>query len=535
MRGGRRAQTLVVVALCMVVISGFLALAVDGGRLFLSRRALQTAADGGALAGAQDLVGTLFNPSGSPPDSLYNADKYALAPFGLTPSHLKGDAFYISPPGNTITDTRGPYTVTVTSPAGYNNKRVNVSITQTIQTGFSAILGFSAVQVRATAIAEAGTNPFTYALFAYTTGGSGNTINDDQNGYAQIDDGQDGADACSASLSGLTWSNAKFHVPNPVGNTLNVNGRIVVNSGSDTHGITQFWVPGMPFGIGLDAKPTYTMPDVSSLPLALPPTAIPPGGSKKLGKDNFVNPSPNTIMVYQPGKYTTAVTLPVPGTGVTTYIFQNGIYYFSGVSLSITGGTVGNTSDGNPKYGSGVGITDLNSSADGTDGVEFIFDLTGGFSASNSSSPGGGSVFFVAPRFVPSGATRIAFFIPSTNLYTGAVWSETLDASTSPAPRFQIWGTVYDAADASNMVLTGVQVGPHNLSPSSSDSSGQYAVTGEFIGPTLNLHNGNVLGNAPGSPAACPGGSITPGAPALLAQFNKLFAPQPGVNSSLVQ
>jgi len=531
----RRGQTLVIVALSMVAMAGFLAMAVDAGRLFLSRRALQTAADGGALAGAQDLVGTVTSPSGSPPNSLYHGDQLALAPFGLTPTWPQGSSFYVNPPNNTITDTVGAYTVTVTSPSGYNNKRVSVTISQAISTTFASILGFGNVTVQASAIAEAGTNPFSYALFAYTSGGSGNTIWDDQNGYGQLDDGQDGADACSSSASGLTWSNAKFHVPvGGSGNYLNVNGNITVNQASDNHGLTQFWTAGMPHGTGIDAKPTYLAPNTSSLPLAPPRTVVYPGNSYK----NVQNKSNVKWYVYSPGTYTTTVTIPAAGDDLgAAYIFLNGIYYFQGAALTITGGTVGNTSDGTPKYSGSIGITDLGPNTDGTNGVEFIIDVGSTFSATNSSTPNGGSVFFVGPTYVPTGSTGIAFFIPSTNTSSGAVWSETFSASGSNNPRFQIWGTVYDAADSSNMVLTGVQLGPHNTSPSGNDSSGQYAINGEFIGPTLNLYNGNVLGNSPGAPptTCSPPSPINPGKPSLLVQYNSKFAPAPGVNSSLVQ
>jgi len=44
-----------------------------------------------------------------------------------------------------------------------------------------------------------------------------------------------------------------------------------------------------------------------------------------------------------------------------------------------------------------------------------------------------------------------------------------------------------------------------------------------------------VLGNAVGSPAACPSGTLDPGSPALLVQYNWRFAPAPGVNSYLVK
>ena len=85
------------------------------------------------------------------------------------------------------------------------------------------------------------------------------------------------------------------------------------------------------------------------------------------------------------------------------------------------------------------------------------------------------------------------------------------------------------------MVLTGVELGPHDPRPDLNGSGRQYAVNGEFIGGFLNMNGGNVLGNALGNPVTCPSGSLDPGLPALLVQYNWRFAPAPGVNSYLVK
>src|SRR5690606_4536767 len=53
--GDERGQTLVQVALMLVVLLGFAALAIDGGMVYAERRHMQNAADAGALAGAREL------------------------------------------------------------------------------------------------------------------------------------------------------------------------------------------------------------------------------------------------------------------------------------------------------------------------------------------------------------------------------------------------------------------------------------------------------------------------------------------------
>ncbi len=541
----QRGQAIILLALALTAMCGMLALAIDAGRLYFQRRLMQDAVDGGALAGAQDLVGTPATPNGQPNYALFHAIEDTLAVFKLLPTYTDPTLapYSPAPPGTTVTDSKGGYTVTVVAPSGYNNKQVQVTVSFAATTTFAQILGFSQISIQATATAEAGTNAKTYALFAYTSGGSGNTIQDDQNGYAQIDDGQDGKDACSASAAGLTMSNAKYHVPAPPMADLNINGAVTVNSASDNHGLFSFWQTPVTFGTGVDAKPNYLIPDTSGTAKALNPTKnkIAPGTSAVVNGVTITNSSPSKwVFVYTPGKYTTTVAIPGAGDPTNSiYIFLNGLYYFtSGANLTITAGYVSNTSTGLPHYAGSpaVGATDLPPAPDGTNGVEFVFDGLSTFSANNSSflPTQDGSVFFVAPSFVPTGSTNIAFYIASTNGTLGAVWSETFSATLSSVPRFQIWGTVFDADPSGSMTLTGVQLGPHNTAPTDLDSSGQYAINGEFIGAFLQLNNGNVFGNAAGTPAACPG-PIGPGKPALLVQFNTLFAPAPGVNSYLIK
>jgi len=540
-RRSRSGQAIVIMALAMVAICGMLALAIDAGRLYFQRRLMQDAVDSGALAGAQSLVGTVANPNGQPNYALYYALDDTFAVFNQNPANNDpNSSYYTAPINHTVTDTQGGYTITAVAPTGYDNKQVVVTVTYNAVATFVQILGFSQVAILATATAEAGTNAKTYALFAYTSGGSGNTIWNDQGGYTQIDDGQDGTDVCNASIMGLTVSNAKFHVPNPNQAFLNVNGDLTVNSASDNHSLFTFWSNPVNFGTGLDAEPDYHMPDMSQLSGGTNPTKqhITPGTSKVINGVTITNSSSSKwVYVYTPGQYTTSQTIPGSGDNGnnSVYIFLNGIYYFtSGANLTIQGGYVSNTSTGLAHYAGSppIGTTDLPPAADGTNGVEFIFDQGGVFSADNSLLPNDGSVFFVSPHFVPTGSTNIAFFIAPTNGNNGTVWSETFNAAASNVPRFQVWGTVFDADPSGSMTVTGVELGPRNTSPSDSNSSAQYAINGEFIGAYLNLNGGNVLGNSPGT-TGC--GTYTPGHPSLLVQFNTKFAPAPGVNSYLVK
>jgi hypothetical protein len=133
LRGNRKAgYVLVAVALTIVLLCGFAALAVDMGVLYSARTAAQRAADSAALAGAFTFVVQPFAPQ---PDT---ARDHAIAS-ALT---------------NTVLDNPilvGDVTVQVDVP----NRLVTVDITQARGTFFARALGRGQVNIAARGIAEA--------------------------------------------------------------------------------------------------------------------------------------------------------------------------------------------------------------------------------------------------------------------------------------------------------------------------------------------------------------------------------------------
>jgi Flp pilus assembly protein TadG len=554
LRRRRRGQAIVIMALAMVGICGMLALAVDAGRLYFQRRLMQDAVDAGALAGAQDLVGTVANPNGLPNQALYHAQQDAFSVFSQAAIGLPGDSAYQQP---SVTQSQGGYTVTTVAPTGYNNKQVQVTVSFNAVATFVQVMGFSQVNIIATATAEAGTNAKSYAIFAYGGIGTGNTIQAQFAGYGQVDNGQDGADACNLSGAGVSISNAKFHIPTSSG-ILNINGRLVINQGSDNQNMAEFWNTAPAFGTGADPKPDYQAPNTALVtnlnPAQVTISNIPANGGTATvpGAPGVTLRNPTTVardyIVFFPGKYTVPVVVPRAGDNLSSrYIFLNGVYYFvTGGSLTVSGGAISNTSTGLPHYVNSVGYSDLPPAADGTDGVEFVFDGASSFVAANTALIAS-SVFFVAPNIVQpalgagGGSAHIAFYIATGNISAVSWTNQNFSALTSNAPLFQVWGTVFDASILSggSVYLRAVQNGPHNMNPTDSDPSGQYAINGEFIGYTMTLDLGQIFGSSPGSPPDCSTG--TPnwtghrGTPGLLVQYNKAFAPTPGVNSYLVK
>lgn len=127
MMRNERAQTLVMVALMLVVLLDFLALVLDGGNLYLERRQMQTAADAGALAAAKAWC-------------MSQADWQSV-----------GDAYC----GRNASTG---YTITCNTGAG-TAAPVRVTASEPVQTWFARILGSQFATVTVSAEAEATCNP----------------------------------------------------------------------------------------------------------------------------------------------------------------------------------------------------------------------------------------------------------------------------------------------------------------------------------------------------------------------------------------
>jgi hypothetical protein len=120
--GREDGQTLVYVALAMVALLAFVALAVDGGHVYAERRRMQNAADAGALAGAYEIC---FGSTGR---VVSTATDYAV-------------------------NRNGAQSANVTQPAAY---QVNVVANETTNTFFAGVIGLNTVDITAEATAACG-------------------------------------------------------------------------------------------------------------------------------------------------------------------------------------------------------------------------------------------------------------------------------------------------------------------------------------------------------------------------------------------
>lgn len=554
LRRGKQAQSLVIVALSATVLFGIIALGLDGGRLYFERRDVQNAADAAALAGAQELIPTTANSNvtvGMLQNARCEAAIYAFktwqdVPAGDSAGDLTGCSVWSSQnvSGNTatISAASAPALVRVTTPSRGNPNEIAVEVDYDTPLTFASIIGFTKSTVAAVAFAHGGFYNKTYTIFGFDASGSGNSVADDRAGWAQIDNGLNGSDCASPDPTrGKMVSNDKFHAPTS-GDGLNFNGQFYHASAADTQSLAVYWEQNqVSAGFSpIDPTPNYSAPNKPATARSSTPVQIDPGRAVAFGSLTLTNNTTVTEWVFQPGLYTSSISIPTPrGSANDRYIFLNGVYWFSSANFTISGGIVGNTMDGGalPLNGRGEGWTNLPPAADRTNGVEFVFDGASKFTASSASNASP-NVYFVAPSYVGgTGAfgaptDSLAFFVlgatapgggDSVAGPPGIVWSETIDhtkASPLGSSPFQVWGSVVsldqNGSQGADLQVTAV-------------SSSSYAVTGELIAATVDLYNGGFSAGANptfNNPRCSPGGYRQAQSPAgYLVQFNPDFAP----------
>lgn len=533
-RRRKRAQSLVIVALSATALFGIIALGLDAGRLYFQRRDVQNAADAAALAGAQELLpkdGNTPVTNGMQAAANCQAAYYGLVGLndspqdsGCTPNpnpaYSPNGSGFITEPAKNIAAS-----VTVWTPSNGFTNQIHVRVSYSVPLTFASVIGFTQSTVVADAYAHGGFYNNQYSVFGFQAGpGGGNTVQYEQDGNAQIDNGLSGSDMCGPNPNqGRMVSNSKWHAPNPNGGKLSINGIFQHLSAADTHAVTTYWYyPVNPVAVQEQA-PNYeasvTPPDAS------------PGWTDISSYSGAYGTRPAHRI--RAGTWHSNLSIPFASdrNGTDYYIFDNGLYLFDNANFTITGGVVSNTSDGAPHManvgpGSFIGgVTTLPPAADGTDGVEFIFDHNASFSATN---PSGGSakapsVFLVAPTHshTPGKVTdSIAFFIRQTDTNLSP-WTERIDGTKATAAGypFQIWGTVFDAEPYATSTIQATSAWL------SAASQGTYAVTGEFIAARVDLWGGNLTSGAitqsnPGPPCV-----YNQNPAGLLVQYNANYAP----------
>jgi Flp pilus assembly protein TadG len=158
---GESGQVLVLTAVVMAALMGFLALAIDAGMLLYQQRELQTAADAAAMAGALE-VGTCGSTSNC--SAMQGAAKSAVTENGFSTPTVVTQCGTSSASGVILTVNNGPCALGASDPNNANTAYVEVELTNKQPTFFGILLGTSLVKLWARSEAK-----------STSTGGSGSS------------------------------------------------------------------------------------------------------------------------------------------------------------------------------------------------------------------------------------------------------------------------------------------------------------------------------------------------------------------------
>jgi hypothetical protein len=374
--GGQRprGQILLIVMVAMFVMMGAAALAVDIGRLWTTKRLMQSAADAAALAGADAAAG-----GGS--SSAVNAAALAAATQnGFTD-------------GSSSTNSTNPASVAVTYPptSGQykgNSDVVQVVVSQTQPTYFLGVLGLSQIPVSVTAAAMTiSSGSCIYSLDPTAQGAMTVAGTASVNSACGVYVNSDNSSALVASGGGTVTAPLVGVVG---GTTLNGGGSTSLRTGIAAFGDPLAWVPE---------------PTVGSCP-GPQPTKI------------------NSSATLNPGLYCGGIALG----GSANVTFNPGTYIIDGGGLSILAGAT--------VAGSGVtfyltGLNVSNSSPNAYAGVNIAGGANVNLSAPCDSSGGGieGMLFF-QDRAMTNGTASIING-GSTASFSGAIYFPTTSLTYS--------------------------------------------------------------------------------------------------------
>lgn len=158
----QKGQALILVAVGMIGLIGFTALAIDGGNVFSERRRSQNAADTAALAGALEKVNDTLITGVFVNDGNGNSEYWYEASENLVTENMantSGVTYTTEIPTHTFNGVVYPYPDTDCKgnqgPYYHNRDYVQVKIHITVETYFAKVIGISTMQSCVEAIARA--------------------------------------------------------------------------------------------------------------------------------------------------------------------------------------------------------------------------------------------------------------------------------------------------------------------------------------------------------------------------------------------
>ena len=376
-------QTFLLVSIGLVVLLGMAALAVDIGDLWTTRRLMQSAADAGAVAGADEIT------IGGTSSAITTAAKDAASRNGFADGGIRAGA------SATITvEVHNPPT---SGPFAANSNAVQVDVSETQPTYFMKVLGFSSVPVATTATAVTlGSGSCIYSLDpaasgAITVGGTATVTSS----CGLYDD--------SSSSSALTVSGGgtiTAPLVGVVGGT-NINGG---GSSPPTTGIAQFGDP-----LAYIAAPSFSSSSCSSFHTQNISGSISPQtfcGGIHINAGNTVTFS-SGLYIIDGGGITIDGGATVSGSGVTFYL--TGANGNGSNATNYSGVTINSTATVN--LSSPCGSTSNNS----IEGMLFFQDrsITNGHGSTFNGAAGStfsGALYFSTTPLAYAGSTAANMF-----------------------------------------------------------------------------------------------------------------------------
>lgn len=313
---GEKGQTLILVALCLVAICGFLGLAIDVGQLRAAEMKLQSTADAAAIAGALELDECA---GASDCTEMQTAVQQALVENGLSGSTLTMQCASSSA-GLVITLNNGPCALGSTDPNYNNTSYVEALVAEKLPMTFAGIFGLHSVTLSARS--EAGLTNSSFCFYV--------APDNNHTGSLILNSGGHLSANCGIIDDGALTTNSGSHES---ATAFDYNGTYTNNGGI------------------LSPSPTYHAPLPDPLSYLQPPSK--PSGScpqeTLSGKGNVLSAgcySGITInsggdLTLNPGTYyLTGNFIPnsgttVTGTGVTLY-FTNGASFIGNSGSTVT-------------------------------------------------------------------------------------------------------------------------------------------------------------------------------------------------------
>ena len=296
--GGRRGAVLVLVAVSIFMLASILALSIDAGSLQHQRRMAQTAADAGALAGAQEIV---------------RGRTFAVASSALAETQRNG---FTNGVGGDVVTVTYPSTTAPFTGAGY----VTVNVERTASNAFAKIFGMATSVIRTQA--TAGIVPDDICVIALNPTAA-NSL------YLANPQSELVADDCDIAVNSTSSTG------------VNVNGTLTTDllgvSGPAVGGLNNITPPNVAYNV----PPT---PD----PLAYLTMPVIPATCDHIQRTNADNIAGTVTL--NPGTYCGGMVLK-PGAHVT---LTQGLYILRGGGIDITGGSATSLAS------SGSGVTFLN-------------------------------------------------------------------------------------------------------------------------------------------------------------------------------